>query len=229
MTESSPIGLKYLENLIANNFLPSIVIVSRTKKLTKMALETVHERTQGRFSWKNIDELLSDKDIPVYFTDNHNSEHTQSLLKKYKIDVAILGGTNIIKKVVIDIPKIGVINTHPGILPNYRGCSCVEWSLYNNDEVGASCHFVTPEIDAGKIICAEAIPIHRGDTYYDVRLKSYNHQSKVLIDGLRIISSGDYQKSLKENIGGKYYDPMPKEMLEKVIIILKDELYKKYV
>mgnify|MGYP001612826043 CR=1 FL=1 len=228
MTDGSPIGLKYLEKMLENNLPPTIIIISRTKKLSEMAVRTVKERTKNKFEWKSIDLLLQNNNIPIFYTDSHNSDFTHALLKKYKIDIAILGGTGIIKEKTIAIPKIGVINTHPGILPKYRGCSAVEWSLYNNDEVGATCHFVTPKIDAGDIIILVKAKIDSGDDYATVRFKAYDLQAEILIAGLKIFKRFDYKKFLKPNVGGSYYSPIGKKELLAVKKMLAAKKYKHY-
>lgn len=229
MTEGSPIGLTYLEAMIANNFSPSVIIVSRTKKLSAMAIQTVGERTDGQFTWQPIEALVADHKIPVYYTANHNSDLTAALLRDYSVDVAILGGTGIIKKPLLSVPNIGIINVHPGILPEYRGCSAVEWALYNNDEVGATCHFVVEEIDRGDMICTLKAKIVRGDKYPDVRLKAYRLQSETLIAGLNILSQADYRKKIKPNRGGNYYDPIDPEKLRAAKEMLEQGRYAHYV
>lgn len=228
MTEGSPVGLKYLERMIEDSFFPVVVILSRTPKLTNMAVCTVRQRTKNKFVWKEMSELLKNQNIPVYYTDSHNSDITHDLLKKYKIDVAILGGTGIIKKQTLTIPKIGVINTHPGILPDYKGCSAVEWALFNNDPVGVTCHFVTPAIDAGGIIAVIKVKIVKGDDYYTVRLKAFNLQADVLLSGLKILQKGNFKNKIKKNIGGNYYSSMGKHELIKAKNILSRGLYGHY-
>lgn len=228
MTEGSPIGLTYLEAMIANDFAPAVVIVSRTKKLSAMAVQTVGERTDNRLTWQPIDALIADRNIPVYFTANHNSDLTAELIRAYAVDVAILGGTGIIKKPLLSVPNMGIINVHPGMLPAYRGCSAVEWALYNNDEVGATCHFVVEEIDRGDMICTLKAAIVRGDKYPDVRLKAYRLQAETLIAGLRILSEKNYREKVQPNRGGNYYDPISTEKLNAVKEMLERGRYTHY-
>ena len=61
-------------------------------------------------------------------------------IKKY--DLGIQGGTSIINKEVFDKYKLGILNFHPGLLPQYRGCSAPEWQIYENKNVLASCHII---------------------------------------------------------------------------------------
>ncbi|MDO8499645.1 MAG: formyltransferase family protein [bacterium] len=228
MTDGSPIGLQYLEQMLASGFPPAMVVISRTKKITDMAISTVRARTNNKFTWKSIDELLENRLVPVYYTDSHNSTTTHALLTKHKIDLAILGGTGIIKAQTLALPKMGVINTHPGLLPDFRGCSAVEWSVYNNFPVGATCHFVTEAIDAGDIIVSRKAKIVSGDDYAAVRFKAYNLQAEVLIAGLKILRRTDYKKFIKPNSGGHYYESMDNTKLNQVKKMLSKKLYTGY-
>jgi len=60
----------------------------------------------------------------------------------------------IIKKPIIDLSRLGVVNLHSGLLPFYRGVIPTFWALLNGDrEIGSSIHFINSEaIDAGPII-----------------------------------------------------------------------------
>ncbi len=229
MTDGSPVGLRYLESMIEEHLEPRLVIISRTPKLSQMAIKTVNERTGGKFHWRPLDELLVTRNIPVYFVDNHSSDYSADLLVDHGVNVAVLGGCGIIKENIISLPGLQVVNVHPGILPKYRGCSAVEWSIYNNDEVGATCHLVTAEIDAGEIITISKVQISRGDTYADVRLKVYNLLSEVLIVGLKILMRLDYRDHLKPNDGTTYFKPIPADEMREVEERLAANTYHHYI
>ncbi len=229
MTDGSPVGLRYLESMIAEHVEPRLVIISRTPKLSQMAIKTVNERTGGRFRWRPLDELLATRNIPIYFVDSHSSDCSADLLLDYGVNVAVLGGTGIIKENIISLPGLQVVNAHPGILPKYRGSSAVEWSIYNNDEVGATCHLVTTEIDAGEIITISKAQISRGDTYADVRLKVYSLLPEVLVVGLKILMRSDYRNYLKPNDGTTYFKPIPADEMREVEARLATATYHHYL
>ena len=90
------------------------------------------ERTGGKLeslNSSNIYETL--KYNPIYFVENHNSQKTKELIQKFDINCLFNVGTP--RKISEDLIKFvdhGILNVHPGVLPKYRGCSAVEWSLY---------------------------------------------------------------------------------------------------
>ncbi len=39
-----------------------------------------------------------------------------------------LAQTGIVRENILSIPKIGALNSHPGILPEYTGIDCYKWA-----------------------------------------------------------------------------------------------------
>jgi len=65
----------------------------------------------------------------------------------------------------IDQVRWGVLNIHPGPLPEYRGCCGVEHALLDGAaEYGATLNLCDTGIDTGPIVDEERIPITRQDT-----------------------------------------------------------------
>lgn len=169
----------------------------------------------GKFM-KNIWDL-SLINIPTFFTLNHNSLESVELLQKYKIDFLINGGTpRILKSPLLDKIK-GVINSHPGILPRYRGCSCVEWSIYNDDLVGATAHIMGVEIDKGPILFSKVMQVELGESYESIRSRMILHQAEVLCNGIKSLQDkkGDIT-AFNVLEGGNYYSPIGSAEMEEV-------------
>lgn len=92
--------------------------------------------------------------IPIAYSTKTNSPQTIEILQALSPDVIVLGQTGIVRDSVLRIPKIGALNAHPGILPNYRGIDCGWWAIYDNnfDGVGSTVHWVDAGVDTGNII-----------------------------------------------------------------------------
>ena len=86
-------------------------------------------------------------------------------LKSLQLDLGISAWwPNIIDKVVIGIPKKGVINFHPGFLPYNRGKDPNFWSLLTETPFGVTIHYMNEGIDSGDIITQESIEVSWEDT-----------------------------------------------------------------
>ena len=58
-----------------------------------------------------------------------------------------------------------IINIHPSLLPKYKGLNTHKRVLKNNEKyTGSTVHFVTPELDSGKIILQKRILIDWNET-----------------------------------------------------------------
>lgn len=86
-----------------------------------------------------------------------NNEEAKALLSQF--DVVICIATSIIKQATLDVSKHGFVNVHPGILPQYRGTGNF-WAVVNEDwdNIGCTCHWMTNQIDVGRVISVTKIP-----------------------------------------------------------------------
>lgn len=76
-----------------------------------------------------------------------------------------IGGTQIIPKKVLDIPKIGCLNIHPALLPKYRGRFSTAHAIFNGEKyTGVTAHWMDEGIDSGPIIFQKQIRIDESDT-----------------------------------------------------------------
>jgi len=72
-------------------------------------------------------------------------------------------------------------------IPVFRGLHAVQQALDAGVKVtGSSVHFVTPEVDAGPVICREELAIKDGDTEETLheRLKVVEH--RLLVEAVRL-------------------------------------------
>jgi phosphoribosylglycinamide formyltransferase-1 len=79
--------------------------------------------------------------------------------------VAIAGFGTILSKPFVDTFGGRAVNTHPSLLPAFKGWHAVRDAIEFGAKVtGCTVHLVTEEVDAGPILAQEAVPIVAGDT-----------------------------------------------------------------
>ena len=65
-----------------------------------------------------------------------------------------------------------IINIHPSLLPKYKGLDTHERVLKNKEKYsGCTVHYVTSELDSGKIILQKRIRIGKNETAHSLKLK----------------------------------------------------------
>ncbi len=113
-----------------------------------------------RFTRKSLKQSCKQAGVPLVMTADINSCEMLNLLHKHEIDlIAVFYFDQILKKKIISLPKHGVINFHPAILPDCRGLFPVIFSaLKNNGVFGMTVHDIENEsIDAGPILTQSII------------------------------------------------------------------------
>ncbi len=201
------------------NGVKNIFVFLDEKGISKKDKAIFQKRTNQRFG-DNINSNnylleLSNLNIPFYFVDNHNSDFSIQLFSLLKIDCLINAGTprkigsKLLNKKVI--PE-GVINIHPGKLPEYRGCSAVEWAILNDDQIFNTVHYMDEDYDTGPIIRLESYEFNKESTYVDIRTEIYLKGINLLSIVLRnlqdkTLSSKDAQK--QTHLNAKYWSPIP--------------------
>ena len=77
--------------------------------------------------------------------------------------ILLLGCTTIIEPELMAIPRLGVINFHCSLLPDYRGRNVLYWQAYDRaDTSGVTFHTITEAIDQGSRVAADRVPIRKG-------------------------------------------------------------------
>lgn len=94
------------------------------------------------------------------------TEALVDLLRACRVDlVAMAGFATVLDKPIFDAWPGRVVNTHPALLPAFRGWHAVEEALAAGVKVsGCTVHIATQEVDAGPILAQEAVPVLAGDT-----------------------------------------------------------------
>lgn len=172
------------------------------------------ERAGEYFDPKTVDDLTGPA-LPFYFVASHGDRRCHDILEDLEPDLLLnLGTPNILKADILALPSIGALNCHPGLLPHYRGCTCVEWAIYNGDPVAATCHFMTEDIDEGPIIYSEIMNVAPSTSYAKVRADMVDHQCRIMIKGIRRIVTEDIRfDDLPPQEEGTYYGVIPEAHL----------------
>ena len=79
-----------------------------------------------------------------------------------------------------------IINIHPSLLPKYKGLDSIQRALDNKDySTGCTVHMVTEELDSGKILMQEEVPIRRHDTIETLTMAVHEAEHRIVPEVLR--------------------------------------------
>jgi len=93
------------------------------------------------------------KHLPIHSTQNINRKETLAWCQERSPDLLLVCGTSILKEPLIHIPRIGALNAHTSILPEYRGMFPEFWQVLHADleSAGVTVHFIDAGVDSGDV------------------------------------------------------------------------------
>ena len=83
----------------------------------------------------------------------------------FRPDVGVVAAYGqILSRKLLDVPRMGLLNLHPSLLPRWRGAAPIQRALLEGDaETGVCVMRVSPELDAGAVLARRSLPIGARD------------------------------------------------------------------
>lgn len=140
-----------------------------------------------------LESFCKEKKIPLRQIKSPNNKEFLSFLREEEIDIIINQSQFIIKKELLAIPTIGVLNRHNALLPKNRGRLTPFWVLFKGEkETGVSIHFVNEGLDSGEIVVQERYELSKKDNFNSIVEKNYQIAPKAMFKAIDILASGKY-------------------------------------
>jgi len=150
------------------------------------------EKKKFYSDYANFETLTKKHHILHKQVNNINDQENIDLIKKINPDlILVIGWSQLLKKEIIDIPKRGVIGSHPTELPKYRGRAPIPWSIIKELKTSALTFFYIQEgIDDGDIIIQKPFEIRDTDDATSLYKKMTLLGKNMLQEILPLINSG---------------------------------------
>ena len=117
---------------------------------------------------EDIDVLCERFGIELVTSPWVNHPDTVTAMKEANPDVALSLGNGYIASRVFMLPRLGMLNIHHELLPEYQNAQGVIWPIYNGSRVtGYTIHRIDKGIDTGAIVRREEVPIRFGPRLRD--------------------------------------------------------------
>jgi phosphoribosylglycinamide formyltransferase 1 len=111
-------------------------------------------------------ELVARTDWGASFDRVAYTHRVVDVLERHGVElIAMAGFGTILEKPVHDAYEGRIVNTHPALLPSFRGWHAVRDALeYGVKVTGVTVHLATLEVDDGPILAQEAVEVRPDDT-----------------------------------------------------------------
>ena len=141
---------------------PSLEILIKND-LNIIGVITATDKKSGRgrkITSSPIKKIAVQNNIPLFQPNNLKDLDFLDEISILKPDLFVVVAFRMLPEILINIPKLGTINLHSSLLPNYRGAAPINWVIINGEKVtGVTTFFINKKIDEGDIIDSEEVHI----------------------------------------------------------------------
>jgi methionyl-tRNA formyltransferase len=137
------------------------------------------------------------------------------LTRAYEPELGLCAGFSwLLPPEVLAVPRLGVVNSHPSLLPRHRGPFPFAWAVRENDpELGVTVHLMDERFDTGPILAQGSRPMP-ADTTLEGLLPTLRELNGELVPrALRRVLDGDRGDPQTED-GATYAGPFGEDYAE---------------
>lgn len=134
-----------------------------------VAAVTQPDRPRGRgqrVSESPVKQIASGKGLPVLQPERMKDPAFMAALEALSPDLGVVAAYGrLLPDALLALPRLGMINVHPSLLPKYRGAAPIQRAVIAGEpETGVTIIRLVREMDAGPMLRQAVLPIGAGDT-----------------------------------------------------------------
>ena len=158
----------------------------------------------------NFKEISKKYNVLHKQVDKINDKKNVELIRSLQPDlIFVMGWSQLLSDELIDIPKIGIIGSHPTELPKYRGRAPIPWTILKNLTQSALTFFwINPGTDEGPIENQKFFKIDQNDDASTIYKKIIDIGKDMILEDLELIESGELRKIPQDQT--KFIENWPK-------------------
>ncbi|HCL56192.1 MAG TPA: methionyl-tRNA formyltransferase [Spirochaetia bacterium] len=151
--------------------------------------------------------------IPVFQDTDLKNPEIEKRIRALKPDLmVVISYGKIIPKNLFDIPQFGTVNIHASLLPNYRGASPIQQTLFHGDkETGITIQKINEKLDEGDVFAILPIPVEENDTAISLRRKLADLSVKGLAELIGKLKNKETVEFIPQNGTPSYCRKIHKE------------------
>ncbi|MCM8536102.1 MAG: methionyl-tRNA formyltransferase [Lentisphaeraceae bacterium] len=174
---------------------PSLRALHENDAIELVGVGTQPDKKAGRgnkLTATPVGKAADDLSLAPWKIDNINQEKYVDRLKDLCPDfILVIAFGQLLKEVILNLPKLACVNVHASILPDYRGASPINSCLLNGDTVtGVSIMQMEKGLDTGPVYEIITQNISEDDNALTLKAKLAKLAGENIVSALDKISSG---------------------------------------
>jgi methionyl-tRNA formyltransferase len=131
--------------------------------------------------------------IPVFQPESTKDPAFLRDLQNLEADLSVVVAYSLLPQAAIAATRLGAVNLHGSLLPNYRGAAPVQWAIANGEsESGLTVFALDSKMDHGPVLEQRKIPIEASDTAESLLAKMVEPGCAAIASALAKIEDGSY-------------------------------------
>ena len=121
----------------------------------------------------------------------NNSEFIEEIKNINPEVICVVAYGKILPKELLDVPKLGCVNVHGSLLPQYRGAAPIQWAVLNGDKTtGITTMYMDVGMDTGDMILKQETEIGEDETTGELWDRLSDIGADLLVKTLKLIEAG---------------------------------------
>lgn len=127
-------------------------------------------------------------------------------LREMKADAFVVTAYGqILSSEILEMPRLGCINVHGSLLPQYRGAAPIQWSLYHGEtEVGVTTMLMDTGMDTGAMLLKASTPVALLDNAETVGERLAKIGGELLVETLLQWEKGEIEATPQDDTQATY-------------------------
>ena len=197
---------------------PEFAVTSLKNLLDKgyniKAVVTTPDKPAGRgkaIQFSDVKKFALEHNLPILQPEKLKSPEFLAQLNEINADLFVVVAFRMLPKEVWAMPRLGTINLHAALLPDYRGAAPINHAIINGEtETGITTFYIDEDIDTGKIIMQEKCAIEPEDNIGTLYDKLMFIGAEAVCKTVDIIASGNVNAIEQDSIRTEGLHPAPK-------------------
>jgi methionyl-tRNA formyltransferase len=121
-------------------------------------------------------------------------------LKALQADLQVVVAFRMLPEAVWNMPRLGTINLHASLLPQYRGAAPINWAVINGEkETGLTTFKLQHEIDTGNILLQERLAIGDDETAGELHNRMKEVGAALVVKTVEGLAAGTLKETPQVN------------------------------
>jgi methionyl-tRNA formyltransferase len=127
--------------------------------------------------------------------------------------IVVVAYGQILKRNVLDLPRLGCVNIHSSLLPRWRGAAPIQWAILKGDQkTGITTMRLVEKLDAGDILEQATTPISSEDTASSIHDRLSQMGAELILSTLEGLDQGTLKGIVQNESEVIYAAKLTKEM-----------------